>query len=421
MAHAIDKIGWTHFTEGKIPLLLKDLQANYLAHCPTMATIDGWMKRFIGQLLELTHSQWIFRNITKHHHTNGTIKLEAREDVLREVERQLDLGLESLPPECKCLLEIPRASLFCLATDRQQYWLNAITAAREAGTRALKLTKGTSSSWDGIVKDGRFQTLSTYNKLPPDTTETETFANPPAPPDKDAPTANSISSPRTLKIISREKENVRSHVSKKRRHAVKAHQTPPPIRGKGRRGPRTTTTIRPFHVTDATRRRDGIGVLAETAVPHGLGSELSRALTPPLINTTNNPQPDRVIAHLGDNTVSRRSFCLLNQGLWIDDEVINFFTRGIVARASPGMHAFSAFFWTILLEQNSGYNYHGVRQWGRRVPIGIFSLRELCIPVNIGNRHWIFVRMRFNKKMIEVWNSSGRERVNNTYLTHALQ
>ena len=102
MAHAIDNIGWTHFTEGKIPLLLKDLQANYLAHCPTMTTIDGWMKRFIGQLLKLTHSQWIFRNITKHHHTNGTIKLEAREDVLREVERQLDLGLEALPLECPC-------------------------------------------------------------------------------------------------------------------------------------------------------------------------------------------------------------------------------------------------------------------------------------------------------------------------------
>ena len=28
------------------------------------------------------------------------------------------------------------------------------------------------------------------------------------------------------------------------------------------------------------------------------------------------------------------------------------------------MHAFSAFFWTILLEQNYGYNYQGVRQWG---------------------------------------------------------
>ena len=156
---------------------------------------------------------------------NGTIKLEAREDVLRDVVRQIDLGLGSLPPECKCLLEIPRASLFCLATDRQQYWLNAMTAAREAGARALKLTKGTSSSWVDIVKDGRFQTLGTYNKLPTDTTEAEASSNPPAPADKDAPTAKSISSPSTLKIISREKENVRSHVSRKRRHADHIQQS----------------------------------------------------------------------------------------------------------------------------------------------------------------------------------------------------
>ena len=111
-----------------------------------MSTIDVWMRQFIGQLLELTHSQWIFRNITKHHHTNGTIKLEARDDLLREVDRQLDLGLGSLPPECRCLLEIPRAKFYCLATDRQQYWLNAITAAREAGTRALKLPEVVSTS-----------------------------------------------------------------------------------------------------------------------------------------------------------------------------------------------------------------------------------------------------------------------------------
>ena len=48
-------------------------------HCLALLTINTWMKGFIGQLLDLIHSQWIFRNITKHHHTNGIIKLEARE------------------------------------------------------------------------------------------------------------------------------------------------------------------------------------------------------------------------------------------------------------------------------------------------------------------------------------------------------
>ena len=77
IAHAADNIGWTYFTEGKIPHLLRNLQSRYIVHCPTLLTIDTWMIGFIYQLLELTHSQWIFRNITKHHHTNGTIELEA--------------------------------------------------------------------------------------------------------------------------------------------------------------------------------------------------------------------------------------------------------------------------------------------------------------------------------------------------------
>ena len=41
---------------------------------------------FIGKLLKLTHFQWIFHNITKHH-TNGMVKLEAKHDVMKETKR----------------------------------------------------------------------------------------------------------------------------------------------------------------------------------------------------------------------------------------------------------------------------------------------------------------------------------------------
>ena len=55
------------------------------------------------------------------------------------------------------------------------------------------------------------------------------FSNPTASPDKTTPTADSISSPRRLKIILMEKENVRSHVRKKNaamrsRHTKLHHQ-----------------------------------------------------------------------------------------------------------------------------------------------------------------------------------------------------
>ena len=121
LAAAQDQIGWRHFTEGKIALPIRRLQEFYLLHCPTQLTVDAWMQGLIDQLFQMTHSQWIYRNITKHHHTNGTIQLKARREVLNKVERQLNLGFTSLPPESRCLLEIAPADLYNSSTEKQQY------------------------------------------------------------------------------------------------------------------------------------------------------------------------------------------------------------------------------------------------------------------------------------------------------------
>ena len=65
--------------------------------CAQFQQIDSWLKGFVGRLLEMTHSQWIFRCISKHHHSNGAIALKSREDVLNRIEQQLDKGIEALP------------------------------------------------------------------------------------------------------------------------------------------------------------------------------------------------------------------------------------------------------------------------------------------------------------------------------------
>ena len=81
-----------------------------------MLTIDDWMRGFISKLLKISHLQWIYRNLTKHHISQGTIALKAREDLMKEVEQQLNMGLNYLPPESRCLLEIDPADLFCRTT-----------------------------------------------------------------------------------------------------------------------------------------------------------------------------------------------------------------------------------------------------------------------------------------------------------------
>ena len=100
------------------------------------------MNGFIEQLRRLTRSQWIYRNITKHHHTNGTIKLVARRVVLKEIEQQLDKGLNNIPPECRWLFEIDPDAIYRRRLEEQQHWLDAVNAARMAGDRAATISDG---------------------------------------------------------------------------------------------------------------------------------------------------------------------------------------------------------------------------------------------------------------------------------------
>ena len=58
-----------------------------MLHEDTQLIADSWMKGLVGKLLEMTHTQWIFRCISKHHRTKGSLVLKANKDLLREIER----------------------------------------------------------------------------------------------------------------------------------------------------------------------------------------------------------------------------------------------------------------------------------------------------------------------------------------------
>lgn len=52
------------------------------------------------------------------------------------------------------------------------------------------------------------------------------------------------------------------------------------------------------------------------------------------------------------------------------------------------------------------YKYSGVRRWTKKVPTGnIFLLDKLCIPVNIGNSHWVLCSVFFKAKEIRIYDS----------------
>lgn len=119
----------TSWRDGKLAIAIKHFQQNHLLHSRINVLIDSWMKGFIEQLHIMLHEQWLCRNLFKHHRTQGTKALEAREELQVEIERQLELGCEDLPEHSRCLLDICPEHVYGMPTDRQQYWLNAAEAA----------------------------------------------------------------------------------------------------------------------------------------------------------------------------------------------------------------------------------------------------------------------------------------------------
>ena len=124
VGNSLDRIGWRHVTEGKVSIALREMQADYLRRTRTQMKIDRWMKGFLDKLLTLSHTQWLCRNLTKHHKTKGAKALAAEADIRREIEHS------------RCLLEISTDELFRMSTVKQQYWLNAAVAARAAAAEA---------------------------------------------------------------------------------------------------------------------------------------------------------------------------------------------------------------------------------------------------------------------------------------------
>ncbi len=70
LAASQDLIGWREFTEGHISIHFYAIQSFHL----TMSCYlnrESWTSQFISKLLQIMHSQWIFRNFSLHNKSNG--------------------------------------------------------------------------------------------------------------------------------------------------------------------------------------------------------------------------------------------------------------------------------------------------------------------------------------------------------------
>ena len=97
-----------------------------------------WSTTLVIKLLKVAHGQWLYRNLVVHDAHTGLLQTRRKEELQREIDKQLDAGWEGLLAEDQYLAEINLSDLETSSGEQQEYWLLAIRAARKAKELANK-------------------------------------------------------------------------------------------------------------------------------------------------------------------------------------------------------------------------------------------------------------------------------------------
>jgi hypothetical protein len=144
-ASAQDIIGWDHFVMGMVSHKLLPIQSAHFHTAGKSYRATGWIAGLITQLLQVTHTQWIYRCMLVHDRTTGVLISAHKADVLKEIENQLSLGPNDLAEEDRFLLECNFDEITSTSGEAQGYWLLGIQAAREASCLRRKRKEETQS------------------------------------------------------------------------------------------------------------------------------------------------------------------------------------------------------------------------------------------------------------------------------------
>jgi hypothetical protein len=130
-ARAQDSIGWRRFLEGMIAAELETLLLQTGLGADSPLGIGQWMTILVKKLLEVTHSMWMFCNLSIHDPTTCILATQRKERIMDEVEYQQELGGRDLREEDQWLLEVNLDDLEHSNGEREAYWVLAVETARE--------------------------------------------------------------------------------------------------------------------------------------------------------------------------------------------------------------------------------------------------------------------------------------------------
>ena len=83
------------------------------------------------------------------------------------------------------MLELDMHQLSSFSLADKQLWIHAVEAARQASTRAMELSEGTTNNWNDIIKDEKYAYVPSKTQTHQDSSEPATVDTSPKKMDKE--------------------------------------------------------------------------------------------------------------------------------------------------------------------------------------------------------------------------------------------
>ena len=137
--------------EGIILQEIIDIQAEHMYGVDSCLALAPWAQGLVVKLLEVTHGQWLYRNVQAHDTDTGTLATKKKEEIQLWIEDQIELGEEGLDEKDHYLLEVNLEDLETTSGEEHHYWLLQIKHVR----RRHRLREETGQQQQNVTRSGQ--------------------------------------------------------------------------------------------------------------------------------------------------------------------------------------------------------------------------------------------------------------------------
>ena len=78
--------------EGMICKEIRAIQSTHTRITGQKINTERWGRELVTHLLEVTHGQWLYRNMQVHDRISGTLTTQRKEELQMKIEHQQELG-----------------------------------------------------------------------------------------------------------------------------------------------------------------------------------------------------------------------------------------------------------------------------------------------------------------------------------------